>query len=64
VDVNTNSDPECSVLLNRTVQDVSAARLQALRRLADFDPVFTSESRLTHRTDQRLPVNDASIIVL
>lgn len=57
------SDPECSVLLNCTVKNVSTARLRALRTLAEFDPIFTSEKRM-HSSAQRLLVNDPSIIVL
>src|SRR6266496_465100 len=35
------SDHDCSLLLNCTVKNVIDARLQALRALADVDPVFT-----------------------
>lgn len=58
------SDHECSALLNCSVQDVITARLRALRTLAEFDAVFTAESRLTHNSAQCLLVNDASIVVL
>lgn len=53
------SDRECSVLLNCTVRAVVNARLTALRTLAEFDPVFTSESRRTYGSAQRLVMNDA-----
>jgi DNA-directed RNA polymerase specialized sigma24 family protein len=57
------SDRECAVLLNRTVRDVTDARLRALTRLAEFYPVFTSDEP-THSSAQRLFVDNASIVVL
>jgi DNA-directed RNA polymerase specialized sigma24 family protein len=59
------SNRECSVLLNHTVRDVINVRLRALTRLAEFDPVFTSDKR-THIRAQRLVLNEAlnALIVL